>query len=129
MASAPRPLTLRKEDYQEAPSWSTRLFAQLNEFFAATAAALARGLTRSENLRSTVKTIKFTTLATAANTFPLAVKHDLPVRPSDIWVGRLRGTVSAAWSFTWELDANGQVQATFQGLANSTEYEVRLILE
>jgi hypothetical protein len=133
MATAPRLLTLRKEDYRDAPSWLGKLFQQLNEQFSATGIALTRGLTRSENLRSTVKVITFTTLAVPADTFPLPVKHDLGKRPTDVWVGRLRvvsgSAGSSAWSMTWELDTLGNLSVSFQGLAASTTYEARLLLE
>lgn len=133
MASPPKNLVLRKEDYQGSPPWLGKLFLQLNEFFTSVFVALARGLTRSENLRSTVKAITFTTLAIPDNTFPVAVKHDLGQRPTDVWVGRLRrvdgAAITDAWSLTWDLDSNGNLSVRFQGLDASTQYEARLILE
>jgi hypothetical protein len=129
MAQPPAPLTLRKEDHAEAPGWIARLFEQLNTFFASSTAALARGLTRAENFRSVTKTVTFTTRPTAAETFPITVKHDLGQRPSDVWVGRLRGAVAGPWSFTWEIDTGGNLSVRFQGLDDSTRYEARLIIE
>lgn len=129
----PKPLTLRKEDYKEAPSWAIRMFLQLNEWFSVATQALTRGLVRSENMLSTVKTVSFTTATPAADTFPLAVKHDLGQRPSDVWVSRLRTTnstaITAAWSFTWELSSSGDLSVWFQGLADATTYEARLVIE
>lgn len=129
MAQAPKAVTLRKEDYREAPSWLGRLFQQLNDHLAAVSTALAGGLSRSENLRSVVKTLKFTTLATPADTFPVLAKHGLDQRPADVWVGRLSPAPATAWSMTWELDSSGQLSVRFQGLAASTEYEARLVIE
>lgn len=129
----PKPLVLRKEDYKEAPGWVVRLFQQLNEWFGATTPALTRGLRRSENLLSAVKVITFTTATPAANTFPLTVKHDLGQRPSDAWIGRIRttdsSTIADAVSMTWDLDTDGNLSVRFQGLADATPYEVRIVIE
>jgi len=129
----PKPLVLRKEDYKEAPGWTVRLFQQLNEWFNTTTQALTRGLRRSENLLSTVKVITFTTATPAANTFPLTVKHDLGQRPTDAWVGRLKTTnntqITAAVSMTWDLLSDGSLSVRFQGLADGTPYEARIVIE
>ncbi len=128
-----KPLVLRKEDYKEAPTWMGRLFVQLNEWLTAVTATLTQGITRAENMRSVVKVITFTTAPTAINTFPQTVRHGLGQKPTDIWVGRLRridaAAMTDAWSFSWALDAKGDLAVTFQGLSGSASYEVRLIIE
>lgn len=129
----PKPLVLRKEDYKEAPTWIVRLFQQLNEWFGVVTPALTRGLRRDENFLSTVKTVTFTTSASAPDTFPLTVKHDLGQRPTDVWVSRLRTTngtaITDAWAFTWELTSAGDLSVRFQGLAAATPYEARIVIE
>ena len=45
---------------------------------------LTRGLVRTENMRSTVKTISF-----RGGSGALTVKHDLGQRPTDVWIGAL----------------------------------------
>jgi hypothetical protein len=129
----PKPLTLRKDDYKESPDWAERLFTQLNEWLAVVTQALTRGLVRSENMRSTVKELSFTTKTPAADAFPLSVKHDLGQRPTDVWVSSLRTTdnttITAAWSFTWSLNSAEELSVRFQGLADATPYAARIIIE
>jgi hypothetical protein len=129
----PKPLTLRKEDYKESPDWTVRLFQQLNDWFGPATQVLTRGLRRSENLLSTVKVITFTTKTPAADTFPLTVKHDLGQRPTDAWIGDLRktnnGAITAVWSFTADLDQDGNLLARFQGLEDATAYAARVVIE
>lgn len=129
----PKPLVLRKEDYKEAPEWIVRLFQQLNEWFGPATQALTRGLRRSENLLSTVKVITFTTKTPAASTFPLTVKHDLGQRPTDAWRSRIRanGTaaITTAIEMTWDTDTDGNLLVWFQGCADATAYEARIIIE
>jgi hypothetical protein len=124
----PKPLTLRKEDYKEAPDWTVRLFQQLNDWFGSATQALTRGLRRSENLLSTVKVITFTG---SANT--ITVKHDLGQRPSDAWIGRIRtrdnSAISSAVSMTWDLDNDGNLIVRFQGLTVGVPYEARIVIE
>lgn len=132
MAVPPKAITLRKEDYRDAPGndgWLGRLFTQLNEHLTSVTTALTRGLTRAENMRSTVKTITFT------GGGPIAVKHDLAQRPVDVWVGRLQvleGTAigsGSAWSMTWDHGSDGNLSVSFQGLNSTTRYEARLVIE
>lgn len=126
-------LTLRKEDYREAPfPWLAKLFLQLNTFFEGVTAALTKGLVRGIHLRSVVKELQFTN--TAADGFALSgVRHDLGQRPTDVWVGHLRRTdgapIDEVWSFTWELDAAGDLSVRFRGLAGSVTYAARLLIE
>lgn len=130
----PKPLTLRKEDYKDAPDWVERLFAQLNDWFSVATPALTGGLLRSENLQSRVKTIAFTTEPVAADTFPLTVKTGLAQRVADAWLGRLRKTdgsdITDAYSFTWEFGREAdEITVRFQGLEAATRYEARIVVE
>ncbi len=130
----PKPLTLRKEDYKEAPSWAERLFTQLNDWINVGTSALTGGLTRADNMLSRVKTISFTTVTPATDTFPLTVKHGLGQRASDAWVGRLRKTdgtaITSAFGFSWDYGQDiDEIKVTFQGLDAATRYEARIVVE
>lgn len=123
----PKPLTLRKEDYKDAPAWTERLFAQLNEWLGVTTSALTGALTRADNMASRVKTIAFTSDTV------VSVKHGLGKRASDVWLGRLRradgAAITAAYSMTWDHDGSDGVKLRFQGLVAATRYEARIIVE
>jgi len=127
MAAPPKLRIVRAEDYKEAPSWFADFLRPVNEFVGAVTAALSQGLTRSENMRSTVKAIEFTSAATGPT--DVTVLHGLGQRPSDIWVGRLEGAVTAPWAMSWEYGDDASVKVRFLGLPASTAFKARLIVE
>ena len=64
MAKLPQFKDFRKEDYKEAPEWFTRFLYLLNNFANAIYVAINKSLTFQENIRSLIKEVNFTTLAT-----------------------------------------------------------------
>lgn len=135
MAAPPSPLALRIEDLGDVPEWGRMLIERLNSFSQDAHQALARGVTRSENLQATEKlALVFTTETTAADTFPIKVAHGLSQNPKHIVCTHLEIASSgsppgAAWSMTARPTSEGQVLVWFQGLANSTKYRVSMTFE
>lgn len=130
MATPPKLRIVRSEDYSDSEEWFKRFLRPLNDFIGAVTAALSRGLTRSENFRSTVKTLDFS--SAAAGTTTITVSHDLGQRPTDVWLGRLEpkgAALSAVWSMYWEYGSGTDVKLHFHGLPASAGFKARLILE
>ncbi len=134
MAAPPRFKTLTREDFADAPPWFDRLVAMLNETLGALSGALARRLTRAENMLSGIREgATFTTAATVDDTWPVELKADPLVRPKHVWVtkfARQDGVpLSAAWSMSWGLTSAGNLGLTFQGLDASTQYVFSVVYE
>lgn len=136
MAAPPRFKALSREDFRGAPEWFEPLFRLINESLSAIGNALDRRLTRTENLLAAEKVgAELTTRAVLADTWPLTIKNDLPgsVRPKHVWVTQLQRAdgvrITDAWSMTWKLNGNGQLELELQGLAVSTSYRLSIAYE
>lgn len=133
MAQPPRIRGLSRENTPDAPAWWDRVLAVLLPFFSDTTNALTKGLTRRENMVGGTGEVTFTTKGTVADTWPVAMKHDMASRPSDWWISRIEKTSGAALanavSLTAKLNQKNQLELTFQGLEASTEYRARIMYE
>jgi hypothetical protein len=134
MAAPPRFKTLFAEDFKDAPEWFLRFVSIFNEVAQPVTNALTGRLTRRENMLSVAEPFDFTTLATAANTFPLRFKNKLSgTKPTIVQVASFAkhtgGTLSAAWSVSSVINQNNEIELTFQGLENSTRYVGVLVYE
>lgn len=126
MSAAPPPLNLRADDFGERPpAWAAQLFERLNAHSAAVSQALAKGITRSENLRGTDAVAKSFT-SEASGVTKVDVKHNLPTTPKHSVVTALARDdgqdITAAWSATAKPKSSGVVEFTFQGLTASIKY-------
>lgn len=136
MATPPKPLVLTPDALGgDVPQWARALCEQLNTYAAGVSECLDGGIARG-NLEGTQKVgLVFTTKATAADTFPISVKHGLSQPPRHVVCTHLEladdpdGVVSAAWSMTSRNASDGQALVTFQGLSNSTKYRVSFTFE
>jgi hypothetical protein len=117
---------LTMEDYPSAPSWMSDLFSSLNDALTALADGFNRRLTRGENLAMGGKVGgTFKTANPATSTAAVRIKHDLATQPKHVVVTQLLeagGLPTAVWSAGWRLNANGEIELSFQGLAASTLY-------
>lgn len=135
MANVPKLKGFVLEDFKEAPSWFSKLLGPLNEYLTTVTNALSGKLTRKDNLLSYVEPFDFTTAGTAANTFPLRFRNKLPgnVRPTVVFPGRFarenNAALTGAYSMTWTLNTDGEIEITCQGLENSTRYVGNLVVE
>ncbi len=135
MARPPRFRAIRPEDLPgEVPEWAQTFLLTLNDALGTIANALTGGLTREDNFRAGERVgLTFRTEATVANTWPVEVKHGMPVSPRHVVCSRMDrvdgAAHSAAWSMSWKLGTNGLIQLTFQGLSASTEYRFNLLYE
>ena len=130
---APRFKKFTAEDFKGAPQWFLEFLTPLSEALSDIVAALSGRLTRSDNFLSKAEPISFTTAATAANTFPLRYKNKLGAKVSaaSVWsFAKKNGTApAAAWSVTIIPNQNDELELTFQGLENATDYVGVLIYE
>jgi hypothetical protein len=134
MSAPPRLKSITKEATPDAPGWWDRILTLLNPFLTDVQSALAKGLTRRENMRGDFNdAILFTTKATLAGTWPITVKHTMNSRPTACWLGDLERADGAAidnpFSMTWKLNEQNMFALTFQGLDVSTEYRATILYE
>lgn len=135
MASPPRFKTIFAEDFKDGPAWFMRFVAIFNEFASGVASAFQGRLTRKENMLAVVKPFDFTTKSSAADTFPISFKNELSggIKPVIIQVASFArfdgGSPSGPWSVTCLINQNNEIEATFQGLENSTRYVGTLVYE
>lgn len=134
MAQPPRFKSFSRENFPDAPEWFAQFLLPLNEVTSGLVNAISKRLTRKENFLAAEKVgLVFTTRETAADTFPLRLKSELPSRPTHLWVTRLDVVegepISTPFSLTWRMAASGEIEVTFQGLAASTKYRATLAYE
>jgi hypothetical protein len=133
MARPPFYRALRPEDYDGAPDWALKMFENLNQSLGQTKDALARGLTRNENMQAGSRTaIPFTSAASGTTT--VRVKTDLGFTPQHATVSGLRKrngqAITAVWSATAvPTSTTGSFDVTFQGLDASTDYFFNVLFE
>ncbi len=134
MSAPPRLRSLTRESTPDAPGWWDRVLTVLSPFVGDVSSALAKGLTRRENMRGDFNdAVRFTTKATLAATWPVSVKHSMGDRPTSCWLGDLvradGAAIDDAFSMTWKLSQSNLLELTFQGLAVSTEYRATILYE
>lgn len=134
MASPPRFRRIARESIPGAPAWVEPLLLILNGALGTIALALSGSLTRRENIRSADKVqFRLTTLAVVANTWPKAVKNELPVKVTHCactYLAKASGAaITAAWSMTWKPNQRNEIELSFQGLEASTEYVATIAYE
>jgi hypothetical protein len=91
-------------------------------------------LTRGENLASVeLRGLRFVTATPASDSQALRIAHDLVSRPKHAWVTQLArvdgAAISDAWSMSWRIATSGDLEVTFQGLADATEYLFSMVVE
>lgn len=135
MAAPPRFKALRPEDLQDnVPKWGEQLLLAWNETIGGIANALTRRLTRGDNFLAGERIGgTFRTKATAADTWPIEVKNELPFPPRHVCVSKLErvdgSDITTAWSMTWRMGASNLIQLSFQGLPASTEFRFSILYE
>lgn len=121
------------EDYKGAPSWFLNFLQPLSEALGDLVAILSGRITRADNMLSKAEPIAFKTQTTAINTFPLRFKNKLGVKVTaasvDMFSRKDGGALTGPWSATIRPNQNDELEVTFQGLENSTEYIGVLIYE
>ncbi len=123
---------VKKEDLPEAPAWFDKVLLSLNSFMSTVSTALEGRLT-TENFLECVEPLTFTTSAAAASTFPLKLKNKLlgGAKPIELRVAQIykrNGVImSAAYSREWVTNSKGEIELTFHGLENSTDYIATVI--
>lgn len=121
------------EDYKGAPNWFVEFLTPLSEALGDIVAALTNRLTRADNFLSKSEPLAFKTAATAASTFPLRFKNKLGVKvtAASVWsFARKDGAaLTGPWSVTIVPNQSDELELTFQGLENSTDYVGVLIYE
>ncbi len=128
---------IRREDLPEAPAWFGRFLATINSFFENVVLALSGRLTFADNIQSQTKVLGFTTPSTyeSANDFTtLKFQSTLPVKAQALLILQIQKDdditdsifegVTPHW-FQVELEIN---ISHISGLADSTDYTVRLLL-
>jgi hypothetical protein len=137
MARPPKPLQLNVEDFKELPAEVLKglqaVFRVLNPYLSDVGSALSGSLSLTDNLLASVEESKTFRTTTSASDVVLRVKNRLPVRPKSVVVGALAPTadtttITSAWSHTWKMNSNNEIEVRFQGLSNSTEYRVTLVV-
>ncbi len=128
MAPPPRIRTLSVEDYPGIPKEMEPLFGVLNDALTSIADALTKRLTLSENLQAGEAMDKeFKTADPVASTSPVLVKWVLPTTPRHLSITRMRTSddvaLTAAWSYSWDLQDPNLFAIRFQGLTASTSYK------
>ena len=125
MAKLPPISRFLREDFQGV-DWIDRLLQPLNQFMNIVYSAMNRNLTLTDNCAAQIKSITFTTDGSGDATVKFA--WNLTSIPTDCWVSRIsQGTPSAGVSILWEYDGSTINITKFFGLANSTEYTMRII--
>lgn len=132
MAPPPRIRSISRESVPGAPAWMDPIFQILNEMFGQVSSMFAKRLTRTENLAGNQKSnIAFTTPASGNPSVP--VKWEMSSQPQHVVVSRLAtadgSAIADAWSCTWKLLPDSQIQLTFQGLSVSTSYLCSILYE
>ncbi len=78
MAPAPRPITLKVEDYPDADAAMQpvleKLFQQLNPYFSSMNGVLSSGVSLDQNMHAGLVILKFRTKPTVSDTFPFVQK-------------------------------------------------------
>lgn len=78
MATPPRPISLRVEDYPEADAATQpvleKLFGVLNPFLSALSGVMANGVSLDQNMNAGLLKLKFRTKPTVSDTFPFRQK-------------------------------------------------------
>ena len=132
--STPARVRLTAETAPEAPSWwKEKLLPVIQSALADVGNALKKGLTRRENMVGDWDDVTFRTSAAVADTWPVPRKHRMAGKPEHVVCSRLKrkdgAAITAAWSMTWDLSGTNEIQLTFQGLSDATEYEARILYE
>lgn len=128
MAAIPKLKGFVVEDFKEAPEWFHKFLTPINEYMTAVTNALSGRLTTKDNLLAYDEPFDFTTATAAADTFPMKFKNKLlgGTRPTSVQVGQIykknNVAMSAAYSISWVPGVGGDIEITFQGLENSTQY-------
>lgn len=134
MARLPTIRRLTKQQVPDAPAWFDVVINVLNLFLDAVFSALAGNLTFRQNIRSSIRDLRFRTLANYATgdwtelTFP----HNLGVRADGVQILQIQATSGAVLTDAVSLDwteLNGEIRVRYiAGLAASTDYSVRLLV-
>lgn len=85
MSKLPSVVSLKKEDFKDAPPWADRLFRVLSLFMKDVYEALNKNLTVDENLLAAYKTFQVTAGAASSNN-TLSFSYDLRRRPRYVYV-------------------------------------------
>ena len=134
MAPPPKNTPLNREDIPDAPSWFEKVSQTVNPFIQGVSQALAKRLTRAENLASQVKVITVTVPTPVDDLFPLRFKSELPA-PYALWIGQVQtisggGTNGGVSIGSWSLTQDGQIQIDFiDGLLSAAKYRITFIVE
>lgn len=134
MSKAPENGRLSREDFPGQADWIDKLLTPIGSFFLSTTAAFRR-LTRFENFDSQVEEFVLTTPGTVAEAFPYKFEVKMARRPSLLWVASIENLTTEAATFTtavfpsWQLTGSQVKINHLTGLAVSTKYRVRVVLE
>lgn len=137
MANLPSIRLISREEIKEAPSWIDKLLSPLNTFMGSVYDALNRNLTFAQNIRCTIKELRFTTEAdyvSADNFAELVFSTGLKVKAFGVTVQQLSKTASpsavitAPTSIDWT-ERDGEIHVRFvAGLEDSTAYFIRFLV-
>jgi hypothetical protein len=135
MAFLPTVKSIRREDIgPEAPAWVDNLLGPLTTFMEAIYSALNRQLTLQENIACTIRDFSFTTSSTYNTGDFTAINFPSGLRTKPIGCMILQITnanasvITSAVSLSWE-DLSGNIKINYvSGLANSNQYNMRLLV-
>jgi hypothetical protein len=135
MAFLPTVKSIRREDIgPEAPAWVDNLLGPLTTFMEAIYSALNRQLTFQENIACTIRDFSFTTSSTYNTGDFTAINFPSGLRTKPIGCMILQITnanasvITSAVSLSWE-DLSGNIKINYvSGLANSNQYNMRLLV-
>lgn len=124
MAKLPRIKRLLKEDFQEV-EWIDKLLGPVNDFFDTVYDALNKGLTFTDNMPATVKTLEF---KEGSSIYPIKFAWNLKTLPTALIITRVVGTEpSSAPSVYWSFDGQSINIDKFYGLVDGQDYKVSVI--
>lgn len=129
MATPPKQITFKLEDYPSLPKEMSTFFANLNLLSYQINQALTKQLTREDNFISQKKTL---TISSAS--FPLTFQHNLlPIKPESVLIAQILYlsplTPAYAHTLTWQLTGNNNITITsITGLVADKSYEITLII-
>lgn len=114
------------EDFPaEIRPWLKKLLEPLNKFLEQVYYSLVQGLTLTDNMKSSMQTVKFT-----AETVPsVKVAWTLNEKPSAVFVAQMSddsGAVVPPYSVTWVYD-QGQITVKLNGLTAASKYTIKIL--
>lgn len=108
------------------------LFQIINEAFGQLSGMLTRQLSRADNFTGNSRE-DITFASPGSGVATVTFKYTMATAPKHVNVSRLvrkdGAAITAAWSSTWTLLENSQIELTFQGLPASTSYSCNAIYE